>query len=80
MTIVGERRTTMTGRDLIILILNNHLEDVVVFEDLRALGFYTIEEAAVKLHIGIESIKAQCSIDAIRNIKIGDKTYIYIEE
>ena len=70
----------MTGRDLIILILNNHIEDVVVFEDLRVLGFYTIEEAAVKLNIGIESVKAQCSIDTIRHIKIGDKHYIYIEE
>lgn len=70
----------MTGRELIILILNNHLEDTVVFEDLRSLGLYLIEEAAVKLRIGIESIKAQCSIDAIRHLKIGDKTYIYIEE
>ena len=70
----------MTGRDLIILILNNHLEDTVVFEDLRSLGLYSIEEAAVKLHIGTESIKAQCSIDAIRHLKIGDETYIYIEE
>lgn len=70
----------MTGRDLIILILNNRLEDVVVFDDFRVLGLYTIEEAAVKLHIGVESIKAQCSIDAIRHLEIGDKTYIYIEE
>ena len=70
----------MTGRDLIILILNNHLEDAVVFDDLRALGLYTIEEAAVKLHIGVESIKAQCSIDAIQHFEIGNKTYIYIKE
>ena len=70
----------MTGRDLIILILNNHLEDAVVFDDLRALGLYTIEEAAVKLHIGVESIKAQCSIDAIQHLEIGNKTYIYIKE
>lgn len=72
----------MTGRELIMLILTYHLEDEELFEDknFQILGMYTIEQAAVKLNIGVESIKAQCAIDAIRHIEIGDKTYIYIEE
>lgn len=72
----------MTGRDLILLILNNHLEDTEVFSDgnLQTLGLYTIEQAAVLLHTGIESVKARCSIDAIKHIEIGNQTYIFIEE
>lgn len=48
----------MTGRDLIIYILENNLLDDPVFNDGKILGFMTIDEAAVKFGYGIETIKA----------------------
>lgn len=39
----------MTGRDLILYILENHLEDEQVFEEGNLLGFITIIEAAEKM-------------------------------
>ena len=38
----------MTGRDLIMYILNNSLEDEPVYDDGRVLGFISIVEAAAK--------------------------------
>ena len=38
----------MTGRDLIIYILENNLENEPVYKDGRLLGFLTVTEAAVE--------------------------------
>lgn len=70
----------MTGRDLIIYILQNNLEDKPVFEDGKLLGFMTIEEAAVKSGVyGIETIKAMVQLNYIPYIKIGDMILIPID-
>lgn len=58
----------MTGRDLIIYILSNNLEDEPVFKDGKWIGFLTVEEAAVKLGVGTPTIYAmilQKQLDAI---------------
>lgn len=46
----------MTGRDLIIYILENKLEDKPVFENGTFIGFMTSTEAAAKMNVGIGSI------------------------
>lgn len=66
----------MTGRDLIIYIMQNHLEDEVIFSDGKIVGFLTIEEAAVKYKVGIETIKAYVSIGYLPGLNIGDTIYI----
>ena len=48
----------MTGRDLIIYILENHLEDEELFKDGKLPGLMTYEEAAVKFDVGKETIIA----------------------
>lgn len=48
----------MTGRDLIIYILENSLEDEPVFKDGKFIGFITDAEAAVRLKTGISTLAA----------------------
>ena len=66
----------MTGRELIIYILENHLENEQVFEDGRLLGFMTVQEAAVKFGVGIACIEYWFMTDMLPGFKIGDTIYI----
>ena len=66
----------MTGRDLIIYILQNNLEDVPVFEDGKLLGFMTVPEAAVKFGVGIATVDLWYRLDMIKGIKIGEAIFI----
>lgn len=47
----------MTGRDLILYILTNGLEDKPIYEDGKILGFLTATEAAEKFNVGLATIK-----------------------
>ena len=52
----------MTGRDIMLFILSNHLEDEVIFGNLELSSlFMTVEEAAAKFHVGIASINIWCN-------------------
>ena len=66
----------MTGRELIIYILQNHLEDEPVFEDGRLLGFITVDEAAAKVGVGPATIRAWLAMGLMQYIQIGDSIYI----
>ena len=66
----------MTGRDLIIYILNHNLEDVDVFKDGKFVGFITENEAALKLNVGVATIRAWVSIGMLYGVKINDTNYI----
>lgn len=65
----------MTGRDLIIYILKNNLEDEQVFVNDMVLGFLTVEEAAVKLGVGISTIYIWIGQGSLDHIQIGG-TYL----
>ena len=58
----------MTGRELIIYILENGLEDEPVFENGRFIGFLTLGEAAQKLGYGIETVKAMVELGLIEDV------------
>lgn len=66
----------MTGRDLIIYILQNNLEDSPVFENGRLLGFMTPKEAAAKFRVGESTILAFIELDMLPGVKIGEDVYI----
>lgn len=66
----------MTGRDLILYILANGLEDEPVFENGRFIGFMTAEEAAVKMKVGIATIHIWVGLGQLKGLKIGDNLYI----
>ena len=67
----------MTGKDLIIYILQNNLEDEEIFKDGRIAGFVTLKEAAVRLKVGVETIKVAIELKLLEGaIKIGDEYLI----
>lgn len=70
----------MTGRDLITYILENKLEDEPVFKDGKLIGFITVEEAAVKFGVGINTVKTWFKLAMIDGVKLGDKVYIPANE
>ena len=55
----------MTGRELIIYILEHRLEDKPVFEDGRMMGFETVSEFAEENDVGIETVKAWIKLNMI---------------
>lgn len=62
----------MTGRDLIVYISTNKLEDKPIFHNGRLLGFMTAEEVAAKLGVGKATIYAMVAMGRIDYICIGD--------
>lgn len=60
------------GRDLIMYILANGLEDKPVFEDGRILGFMTEKEAAIKYGVGRATIRVWIDMGFLKGYKIGD--------
>ena len=66
----------MIGKDLIIYILSNNLENEPVYKDGKLLGFLTIEEAAVKLEVGTPTILALMFQGKLDAICIGSEYFI----
>ena len=70
----------MTGRDLIIYIMENRLEDTELFSDGILPLFITAEEAAVKWHCGTATIKAMINLNQVKGSKIGENYYVLANE
>lgn len=66
----------MTGRDLIVYILENNLEDKPVFENGNLLGFKTSVEAAIEFGVGIMTIEVWVKLGQLEGVRIGDELYI----
>ena len=66
----------MTGRELIIYILSNGLEDELIYEDGKILGFITATEAAEKFNVGLATIKVWINEGMLDGIRIGEELYI----
>ena len=66
----------MTGRDLIIYILENHLEDEPMFTDGRIPGFISLVEAAEKMNVGIATVLTLINQGKIDYVVIGNALYI----
>lgn len=66
----------MTGRDLIIYILVNKLEDELVFDNGKFIGFITEGEAAERMHVGIATIRTWINQGMLDCIVVGGLVYI----
>ena len=66
----------MTGRELIIYILENGLEDKQIYEDGKIIGFITATEAAEKFKVGLATIKVWVNEGTLDGIRIGEELYI----
>lgn len=67
----------MTGRDLIIYIMQNNLEDEVVLKDGFFVGFMDENEAAAKFGAGVETIRVWYSLRMLDGIRVGKKLYFF---
>lgn len=65
----------MTGKELILYILQNNLENTIVLEDGLFTGFMTEGEAAVKFNVGVATIRAWYQCRRLDGTKIGDSLY-----
>ena len=71
----------MKGKDLIIYILQNELEDEdVVDENGVIIGFMTIEDAAVKYDVGVATVRVWINQGLIKGIRISENILIPVNE
>lgn len=66
----------MTGRELILYILENGLEDEEVINNGRLIGFLTINEVAVKTNVGSATVSTWILQKRIPSVCIGDTFYV----
>lgn len=66
----------MTGRELIIYILENNLEDKPIFEEGVFPGFITIGEFAVKYGVGTPTVYAWIEMGWVKCLRINGVMYV----
>ena len=65
----------MTGRELILYILENNLENEEIIKDGMFIWMMSEEEAAVKFNVGIATIRTWFAYKMLDGIKIKDRLY-----
>ena len=60
----------MTGKEMIMYILENNLENEDIFKNGTFLGAMSIEESAIRLHVGTAVIKAWVNLGFLDGITI----------
>ena len=68
----------MTGRELIIYILQNGLEEEEVFKDGELLGFVDEARLAAKFGVGVETIKIWHQFGWLNGYRVGEVLYFPI--
>lgn len=66
----------MTGRDLIVYILQHGLEDEPVFENGKFIGFLTIGEAAERMMVGEATVRAWVELGMLDGVRPTCDIYI----
>lgn len=66
----------MTGRELILYILENGLEDEQVVKNGKLIGFLTLGEFAAKTNVGTATVTAWIYQKRVPSVTIGDTIYI----
>lgn len=65
----------MTGKEVILYILQNNLENAIVLDGCSFIGFMTEQETAVKFNVGTETVRAWYACKMLDGTKIGDSLY-----
>ena len=66
----------MTGRELIMYILENHLEDEEIYKDGNLVGLMTLYEAAEKWNTGVNTVYTWVTLNKIKYVRINNVIYI----
>lgn len=61
----------MTGRDLIVYIMANHLEDAPISSIINSAGLMTVEQAAILFGVGTASIETFMQLGTLQYVIIG---------
>jgi hypothetical protein len=69
----------MTGRELILYILENGLENEPVFKDGKFIGFTTPDEVAVKLNVGPATVHAWIHQGRVESEAVREGIYIPVQ-
>lgn len=70
----------MTGKDLILYILENDLENEPVFKNGVFIGFMSDEDAAAKFNVGVETIHVWLYLGILKGATVNHKTFIFANE
>jgi hypothetical protein len=65
----------MTGRDLILYILENNLENELVIKDGIFIWLMSEEEAAIKFDVGVSTIRVYNTLGMLDGIEINGRLY-----
>lgn len=65
----------MLGRELIIYILQNGLEDEEVFKDGTFIGFMNDDQVAAKFNVGPATVRAWYELGMIKGFIFGDSVF-----
>lgn len=65
----------MTGKELILYILQNNLEDEIVIKDGMFIWLMSEDEAAAKFNVGVSTIRTWYTCKMLNGTKIGDHLY-----
>ena len=65
----------MTGKELIMYILRNDLENEIVLKEGTFLGFINEDEAAAKFDVGLATLKLWYAMGWINGYMIGDSIF-----
>ena len=65
----------MTGRELILYILENRLEDMPMFDAESIFGLMSLREAAAKFDVGYATMDFWYKRGIVSGYKIGDSVY-----
>lgn len=65
----------MTGRDLIIYILQNNLEDEVISKDGFLVWLLSEKEVAAKFDVGLNTVRLWFDLRMIQGIKLGNQIF-----
>lgn len=66
----------MTGRELILYILENGLENEPVIKDGKFIGFKTVSEVAASMDVGVATVNALISMGRLKGVTVRPGTYI----
>lgn len=66
----------MSGRELILYIIENKLEDEPLFDNGRFLGFLSAKEYAAKCCVGEETVRTWFDLKLVDGVLIYDELYI----
>lgn len=67
----------MTGRELIIYILQHGLENDEIFKNGHCALFMTQEEAAVQLGVGMFTVQIMYQLGQLKGFMLGDSLFIW---